>query len=70
MFQVKLEEMPSQFKEALEEYNIRAVDVFGLYLRTLGNKIKAEHGEENRLPLSRVGKSLKIKERTSSFCSR
>ena len=53
--QVILEDLPAPFQEALQEYNARTVDVFGLYLKKLGDKIKEEHGEEKKLPLSGLG---------------
>ena len=56
-----LDSLPDPFKEALREYNTRAVDVFGLYLKTLGEKIKAERGEDKQLPLSGVGRTSALR---------
>ena len=51
-----MEDLPDEFAEALQAYNRQVTDVFRQYLQTVTAELKEERGEENKLPLSGIGK--------------
>ena len=53
---VILEDLPDEFATALREYNRQVTDVFSQYLTTVAADLEKERGEENKLPLSGIGK--------------
>ena len=55
-FKVILEDLPDEFATALREYNRQVTDVFSQYLTTVAADLEKERGEENKLPLSGIGK--------------
>ena len=55
-FKVILEDLPDEFASALREYNRQVTDVFSQYLTTVVADLERERGEENKLPLSGIGK--------------
>ena len=55
-FKVILEDLPDEFATALREYNRQVTDVFSQYLTTVAADLERERGEENKLPLSGIGK--------------
>ena len=55
-FKVILEDLPDEFATALREYNRQVTDVFSQYLTTVAADLERERGEENKLPLSDIGK--------------
>ena len=55
-FKVILEDLPDEFASALREYNRQVTDVFSQYLTTVAADLDKERGEENKLPLSGIGK--------------
>ena len=55
-FKVILDDLPNEFATALREYNRQVTDVFGQYLTTVAADLEKERGEENKLPLSGIGK--------------
>ena len=54
--QVILEDLPDEFAEALQDYNRQVTDVFSQYLTTVAAELEKDRGEENKLPLSGIGK--------------
>lgn len=57
IFQVILEDLPKDFAEALQEYNDQVTGVFSQYLTTVAAELENDQGEENKLPLSGIGKT-------------
>ena len=55
-FKVILDDLPDEFATALREYNRQVTDVFSQYLTTVAADLERERGEENKLPLSGIGK--------------
>ena len=55
-FKVILEDLPDEFATALREYNRKVTDVFSQYLTAVAADLEKERGEENKLPLSGIGK--------------
>ena len=55
-FKVILEDLPDEFATALREYNRQVTDVFSQYLTAVAADLEKERGEENKLPLSGIGK--------------
>ena len=55
-FKVILEDLPDEFAEALQAYNRQVTDVFSQYLKTVAAELEKDRGEENKLPLSGIGK--------------
>ena len=55
-FKVILDDLPNEFATALREYNRQVTDVFGQYLTAVAADLEKERGEENKLPLSGIGK--------------
>ena len=55
--QVILEDLPSEFAKALKSYNRRVTDVFSQYLATVAKWLERDRGEDNKLPLSGIGKN-------------
>ena len=55
-FKVILEDLPDEFATALREYNRQVTDVFSQYLTAVAADLDKERGEENKLPLSGIGK--------------
>ena len=55
-----MEDLPDEFASALREYNRQVTDVFSQYLTTVVADLERERGEENKLPLSGIGKILTI----------
>ena len=55
-FKVILEDLPDEFATALREYNRQVTDVFSQYLIAVAADFEKERGEENKLPLSGIGK--------------
>ena len=55
-FKVILEGLPHEFATARKEYNRRVTDVFRQYIITVAADLERERGEENKLPLSGIGK--------------
>ena len=55
-FKVILEDLPDEFASALREYNRQVTDVFSQYLTAVAADLERERGEENKLPLSGIGK--------------
>ena len=55
-FKVILDDLPNEFATALREYNRQVTDVFSQYLTTVAADLEKERGEENKLPLSGIGK--------------
>ena len=53
---VILEDLPDEFATALREYNRQVTDVFSQYLTAVAADLERERGEENKLPLSGIGK--------------
>ena len=51
-----MEDLPDEFASALREYNRQVTDVFSQYLTTVVADLERERGEENKLPLSGIGK--------------
>ena len=51
-----MEDLPDEFASALREYNRQVTDVFSQYLTTVAADLERERGEENKLPLSGIGK--------------
>lgn len=54
--QVILEDLPKEFAEALQSYNAQVTKVFSQYLTTVATEQERQRGEENKLPLSGIGK--------------
>jgi len=50
-----LEDLPSDFAEALQTYNTQVTNVFSQYLTTVAAEHERGRGEENKLPLSGIG---------------
>ena len=55
-FKVILDDLPNEFATALREYNRQVTDVFSQYLTAVAADLEQERGEENKLPLSGIGK--------------
>ena len=55
-FKVILDDLPNEFATALREYNRQVTDVFSQYLTAVAADLEKERGEENKLPLSGIGK--------------
>ena len=55
-FKVILEGLPHEFAAARKEYNRQVTDVFRQYFITVAADLERERGEENKLPLSGIGK--------------
>lgn len=51
-----MEDLPKDFAEALQEYNDQVTGVFSQYLTTVAAELENDQGEENKLPLSGIGK--------------
>ena len=51
-----MEDLPDEFAEALQAYNRQVTDVFSQYLKTVATELEKDRGEENKLPLSGIGK--------------
>ena len=51
-----MEDLPDEFAEALQAYNCQVTDVFSQYLKTVAAELENNRGEENKLPLSGIGK--------------
>ena len=51
-----MEDLPDEFATALREYNRQVTDVFSQYLTAVAADLEKERGEENKLPLSGIGK--------------
>ena len=51
-----MEDLPDEFAEALQAYNCQVTGVFGQYLKTVAAELENNRGEENKLPLSGIGK--------------
>ena len=51
-----MEDLPDEFASALREYNRQVTDVFSQYLTAVAADLERERGEENKLPLSGIGK--------------
>ena len=54
-----MEDLPDEFAEELQAYNRQVTDVFSQYLKTVAAELEEERGEENKLPLSGIGKKDK-----------
>jgi len=50
-----LEDLPSDFAEALQTHNTQVTKVFSHYLTTVAAEHERDWGEENKLPLSGIG---------------
>lgn len=50
-----MEDLPSEFAEALQDYNRQVTDVFSQYLATVAAELEKDRGKENKLPLSAIG---------------
>ena len=55
-----MEDLPHEFAEALQDYNDQVTKVFSRYLTTVATEQEKQRGEENKLPLSGIGKKEKI----------
>ena len=55
-----MEDLPQEFADALQDYNAQVTKVFGQYLTTVATEHERQRGEENKLPLSGIGKKEKI----------
>lgn len=53
---VILDDLPDEFAEALQDYNRQVTDVFSQYLKAVAVQLEKDQGEENKLPLSGIGK--------------
>ena len=51
-----MEDLPRKFAKALKDYNRQVTEVFNQYLQTVATELKKDQGEENKLPLSGIGK--------------
>lgn len=51
-----MEDLPGEFAKAQKDYNCQVTDVFSQYLTTVAAELEKERGEENKLPLSGIGK--------------
>lgn len=51
-----MEDLPREFAKALKDYNRQVTEVFSQYLQTVAKELKKDQGEENKLPLSGIGK--------------
>lgn len=51
-----MEDLPCDFAKALKDYNRQVTEVFSQYLQTVATELKKDQGEENKLPLSGIGK--------------
>ena len=51
-----MEDLPREFAKALKDYNRQVTEVFSQYLQTVATELKKDQGEENKLPLSGIGK--------------
>ena len=52
-----MEDLPKEFAEALQSYNAQVTKVFSQYLTTVATEQERQRGEENKLPLSGIGKN-------------
>jgi len=54
--QVILDDLPDDFAKALQDYNNQVTNVFSQYLTIVAAEIENDRGEEQKLPLSGIGK--------------
>lgn len=52
-----MEDLPEEFSDALQGYNAEVTKVFSQYLVTVATEHERQRGEENKLPLSGIGKT-------------
>ena len=52
-----MEDLPEEFSDALQGYNAEVTKVFSHYLITVATEHERQRGEENKLPLSGIGKT-------------
>ena len=52
-----MEDLPEEFSDALQGYNAEVTKVFSQYLITVATEHERQRGEENKLPLSGIGKT-------------
>ena len=55
--QVILEDLPNEFVKAVKSYNRQVTHVFSQYLATVAKWLEKDRGEDNKLPLSGIGKN-------------
>ena len=52
-----MEDLPEEFSDALQGYNAEVTKVFSQYLIAVATEHERQRGEENKLPLSGIGKT-------------